>query len=87
MVSLELRGITKTFGSFTANDSIDFKVDGAIKGMVSRVSYYAYALSYAQIDELLRSGPSNKVINPGGAVTSFVAPPYLRDDWWTSNRY
>lgn len=68
-------------------NSIDFKVDGAIKGMVSRVSYYAYALSYAQIDELLRSGPSNKVINPGGAVTSFVAPPYLRDDWWTSNRY
>ena len=25
-MSLELRGITKTFGSFTANDSIDLKV-------------------------------------------------------------
>ena len=67
-------------------NSIDFKVDGPMKGMVSRVSYYAYALSYAQIDDLLRKGPSDKVINPGG-ITSFVAPPYLRDDWWTSNRY
>ena len=25
-MSLELRGITKTFGSFTANDAIDLKV-------------------------------------------------------------
>ena len=59
----------------------DFKVSGPINGMVSRVSYFAYALNYSQIDELFRQGPSEQLTRQSMAST--VGPPYNRDDWWT----
>jgi len=37
------------------------RVIGAMRGYVSRVKYYAFALNYTQIDKLLREGPA-KVI-------------------------
>jgi len=37
------------------------KVVGAMRGYVSRVKYYAFALNYTQIDKLLREGPNKKV--------------------------
>jgi len=55
-------------------------VDGPMKGMVSRLKYYAYALNYSQIDELYREGPSKKIISNSYTET----PPYFRDDWWTT---
>jgi hypothetical protein len=36
-------------------------VIGAMRGYVSRVKYYAFALTYTQIDKLLREGPNKKV--------------------------
>jgi hypothetical protein len=57
----------------------DFVVNGAAKGMISRLQYYAYALNYSQIDSLYREGASGKM---GESVTS-VTPPYLADNWWT----
>lgn len=36
-------------------------VIGAMRGYVSRVKYFAFALSYTQIDKLLREGPNKKV--------------------------
>ena len=39
-------------------------VIGAMRGYVSRVKYYAFALTYTQIDKLLREGPSKKVYKP-----------------------
>lgn len=57
-----------------------FAIDGAMKGMLSRVKYYAYALNYAQIDELYREAPSKVIVSP----TFEQQPPYLRDDWWTT---
>lgn len=57
-----------------------FMVDGAAKGMVSRLKYYAYALNYAQIDGLYREGPSKKI----ESSASLELPPYFRDDWWVT---
>ena len=59
----------------------DFKVAGPINGMVSRASYFAYALNYSQIDDLFRQGPSDKLTQQSLAAT--VGPPYNHDSWWT----
>lgn len=59
---------------------VDFRVDGAAKGMVSRLKYYAFALGYAQIDSLYREGPSKKIVSN----TYSEIPPYFRDDWWVT---
>ena len=58
----------------------DFKVTGPISGMVSRLKYYAYALTYSDIDGLYREGPSSTIVNK-----SFnELPPYFHDDWWVT---
>jgi hypothetical protein len=58
----------------------DFVVSGAISGMVSRLKYYAYALSYSEVDGLYREGPSSTIVNK-----SFnELPPYFHDDWWVT---
>lgn len=57
-----------------------FSVDGAMKGMVSRLKYYSYALTYSQIDGLYREGPSKKLISASYTET----PPYFHDDWWVT---
>jgi len=39
-------------------------VVGAMRGYVSRVKYFAFALTYTQIDKLLREGANKKVFKP-----------------------
>jgi hypothetical protein len=56
------------------------KFTGAMKGMISRLKYYAFALNYSQIDSLYREGPSKKIESPSFTQT----PPYFRDDWWVT---
>lgn len=51
---------------------------GAFKGMLSRVRYYNYALSYSEINSLMNEGPSDKV----DPVAMGGVPPYLVDNWW-----
>jgi simple sugar transport system ATP-binding protein len=63
-VSLELRGITKTFGAFTANDSIDLKVEtGQIHAILgengagkSTLMNIVYGLLKADSGEILIDG-------------------------------
>lgn len=43
------------------SSNTELKVVGAMIGHVSRVKYYAFALSYTQIDKLLREGPNKKI--------------------------
>lgn len=57
-----------------------FRVFGAYQGMLSRLRYFNYALSYTEISGLLREGPSKKV-----ETQSEEQPPYLIDTWWTNN--
>jgi Concanavalin A-like lectin/glucanases superfamily len=58
----------------------DFVVNGAAKGMISRLQYFAYTLNASQIDNLYRQGPSSKIM--GSTVTQLV--PYTAETWWTN---
>lgn len=58
----------------------DFNCTGAASGMISRLTYYAYALSYSQIDTLYRQGPSKVITTPERSDK----PPYLHDSWWVT---
>lgn len=66
----------------TPTDKIDakFRVEGPMKGMVSRLRYYAFALNYSQIDSLYREGPSKKIVSQSYSEV----PPYFHDDWWVT---
>jgi hypothetical protein len=57
-----------------------FKVSGAMLGMLSRLKYFAYALSYSEIDGLYREGPSTTIVNK----SYNELPPYFHDDWWVT---
>jgi hypothetical protein len=57
-----------------------FDVFGAMKGMMSRLIYFNYALSYTEINALMNEGPSTKMDS-----AAMDKPPYLGDDWWTTN--
>jgi len=59
-----------------------FQVFGAFKGNLSSLFYYSYALSYTEIDSLVREGPSSKACLANEAQDT---PPYLEDDWWINN--
>lgn len=56
--------------------------NGPIKGMISRVYYFSYALTYSEIQSLLNMGPSTTI--EGNDTMSMS--PYLSDTWWT-NKY
>jgi hypothetical protein len=57
-----------------------FQVVGPMKGMISKLKYYAYAISFSQIDSLSLEGPSDKVITKAIDQT----PPYFHDSWWVT---
>jgi len=54
---------------------------GPMKGMISRVYYFAYALTYTEIQSLMNAGPSSKMVSPDLTMTQA-----LSDTWWT-NQY
>jgi hypothetical protein len=54
-----------------------YNVSGSASGSLSRLNYYAYALSYAEIDSLYRQGPSSKIVSASNQI-----PPYMTDSWW-----
>ena len=60
-------------------DELDFNVFGAVKGQLSRLNYFSYALCYAEIQQLMNEGPSSKM---DSASTTGNTPPYLNDTWW-----
>lgn len=77
-----LSPITFPKANVAKSGSGDFTVDNSAKGMVSRIKYFAYALTYSQIDSLYREGPSKKIVSSSYTET----PPYMHDDWWV-NKY
>lgn len=58
--------------------STNIQVKGAFRGMLSRLRYFNYALSYTEIAALVSEGPSERVESQ-----SQDQPPYLVDTWWT----
>ena len=55
--------------------------DGAFKGMISRVYYFSYALTYTEINYLINMQPSTQM---EGGDMSMV--PYLSDTWWANRQ-
>lgn len=51
--------------------------DGTASGMASRVYYFSYALTYTEIQSLMKMGPS-KIM----AGNNMTLTPYLSDTWW-----
>ena len=65
---------------FSGSQSVTQMVfDGSAKGMVSRVYYFSYALTYTEIQSLMNVGPSKEIEGPSMNIT-----PYLSDTWWTN---
>jgi len=65
------------FKGMGSNSSLQF--GGAASGMVSRVYYFSYALSYTEIQKLMNMGPSSIMTGPDMSMT-----PYLSDTWWVN---
>lgn len=58
-----------------------FNVLGVCQGMLSRLTYFNYALSYSEINKLMSEGPSKKMDSEEGAAST----TYLIDNWWTAD--
>ena len=63
-----------------STDETGFDVFGALKGQLSRLNYFSYALCYAEIQQLMNQGPSSKM---DSTTINQNIPPYLDDTWWT----
>jgi len=59
----------------------ELNILGSVKGLMSRLLYFNYALCYAEIQTLLNEGPSSKMDE---TTISTNIPPYLADTWWAS---
>ena len=57
-----------------------------MKGMVSRLKYFSYALNYAHIDSLYRERANTQSIVRQAIDEGGANPPYFWDDWWI-NKY
>ncbi|NBP65753.1 MAG: hypothetical protein EBU66_13960 [Bacteroidetes bacterium] len=67
------------FSSAQSVSSLNF--DGAAKGMISRVYYFSYALTYTEIQYLINMQPSTVMDSPDMSLT-----PYLSDTWWANKQ-
>jgi len=65
--------------SVTPSPPTTMVFDGSAQGMVSRVFYFSYALTYTEIQSLMTIGPSKVIEGPNMNIT-----PYLSDTWWTN---
>jgi hypothetical protein len=61
-------------------DDTGFNVFGKMRGMMSRLYYFSYALCYSEIQELMGMGPSSKM----DSSNMNDKPPYLSDTWWAN---
>lgn len=79
VVCFSQRRITLKNSIVPSTDQTGFDVFGCVKGNLSRLEYFSYALSYAEIQQLMNNGPSTK-----SDVSSHTTniPPYLDDTWW-----
>lgn len=76
------RKLSITGGAMTASlkdTQNPLKFDGSAKGMISRVFYFAYALTYTEIQSLMNMGPSKDIEGPSMSIS-----PYLSNTWWTN---
>lgn len=63
------------------NIPAELNVFEQMKGMMSRLTYFNYALCYAEIQKEMNRGPSSKMDDSAIADV----PPYLADTWWAES--
>jgi hypothetical protein len=86
IIAFSQRTLTFAGDDMTASNKIcslkgkTHRVIGTFTGMLSRLRYFNYALSYTEIASLMREGP-----NPKMADSSAEQPPYFVDTWWTTS--
>jgi len=80
IVCFSQRRITLKQSLVPSVDENGFDVFGTVKGLVSNLNYYSYAVSYAEIQALMSEGPSKKMDTTNDSTS---VPPYLDDSWWT----
>jgi len=73
------RRITMKHSIVPSTDENGLDVFGCMKGQLSRLNYFSYALCYAEIQQLMNEGPSSKLES---AMNTNV-PTYLDDTWWS----
>jgi hypothetical protein len=71
----------ETEDEFKSGGSSNLVFDGAAKGMISRVNYFAYALTYTEIQSLINMQPSTVMEGPDMSLI-----PYLSDTWWANKQ-
>ena len=67
------------FQRLQGNSTLEF--DGSAKGMISRVYYFGYALTYTEIQNLMNMAPSPVVDGNNGTSNNAS----LSDTWWVND--
>lgn len=80
IICFSQRRITLKHSIVPSTDETGFDVFGAMKGMLSSLNYFSYAVCYAEIQQLMNEGPSSKMAS---TISNDNVPPYLNDAWWT----
>ena len=81
IICFSQRRLTLTKSKIPSVDDLGFDVFGAMKGMLSRLTYFNYALTYGEIQQLMNEGPSSEM---DSSLMNDV-PPYLADTWWSTS--
>ena len=55
---------------------------GGYDGFLSEMRYYDYSINMAQLESIIRSGPST-----APCVDTGARPPYLSPNWWLTYKY
>ena len=76
------RRILLSKSKVTSLGESDFNVLGSMNGLLSRLTYFSYGLSYSEIQQLMNQGPSSKM----DSAQSMDIPPYMADNWWTQSK-
>ena len=72
--------LNKTTVPSTDPTGLNILKQSPMSGMLSRLYYFNYALSYSDIQRLMNEGPNPQM----NSKASLSTPPYLTDNWWVS---
>jgi hypothetical protein len=64
----------------TDENGLNIMKQNPMSGMLSRLYYFNYALSYTDIQRLMNEGPNPQMDSDADLST----PPYLTDNWWVN---
>ena len=71
--------VRKELSSLPRQNDGDFWVNmfGGFEGYLSKIRYHDYAISFTEIDNAIKNGPSDSA-----CIDSGEKPPYLDNKWW-----